>query len=79
MLILKKPTPDELEVVIQIRAECCNCGQQALVEAPSTEAAAIKLQRLGWHSFETDEICGTNFCPNCIHELKEIEQQESAA
>ncbi|CAG9000629.1 MAG: hypothetical protein CENE_02629 [Candidatus Celerinatantimonas neptuna] len=73
MLILKKPEANELNIIIKVHAECCQCGRETLLDATSTETAAIQLQRLGWHSFETDDVLGINACPQCIHELKQIE------
>ncbi|QEW06327.1 hypothetical protein [Nitrincola iocasae] len=78
MLILNQPDTGDLEVITQVHCVCCNCTNEVFFEGNSKEIAAIKLEQLGWRTYErTDEI-GGNTCPTCIEDLKEISLEEDS-
>ena len=76
MLHLKRPELSELVIMAVIKAKCCNCTAERIIETSSHEEAARALCDLGWMSYETDDEIGPVACPVCVSELKKIDQEE---
>lgn len=77
MLKFSDPDKSELVQVSAFRAECCNCFDIRTCLADSLKEAAELLKSGGWRAYETSDESAPLVCPNCVNELKNIDEEDN--